>query len=164
MTKLNTFLVWFSVMCHPHFMFWFWRGGSFCLPVSELQEEGINAINLPLSPSHYELDPEDTMLGNLSRALLLLFTILNLISSVWFWQPSWVSELACMLVLCDFLFLEENEVRTMVDPNSKNDRKLQELMKVTKWTAPLCLRHVGLLALVCLQDGWVIKSPLMLGC
>uniref|UniRef100_A0A3B4BCC8 Calponin-homology (CH) domain-containing protein n=1 Tax=Periophthalmus magnuspinnatus TaxID=409849 RepID=A0A3B4BCC8_9GOBI len=40
-----------------------------------------------LSPSHYELDPEDTM-------------------------------------------LEENEVRTMVDPNSKNDRKLQELMKV----------------------------------
>uniref|UniRef100_A0A3B4BCC4 Calponin-homology (CH) domain-containing protein n=1 Tax=Periophthalmus magnuspinnatus TaxID=409849 RepID=A0A3B4BCC4_9GOBI len=55
--------------------------------VSDLQEEGINAINLPLSPSHYELDPEDTM-------------------------------------------LEENEVRTMVDPNSKNDRKLQELMKV----------------------------------
>ncbi|KAM4553772.1 parvin, alpha a isoform 1-T1 [Fundulus diaphanus] len=50
-------------------------------------EEGINAINLPLSPSHYELDPEDTM-------------------------------------------LEENEVRTMVDPNSKNDRKLQELIKV----------------------------------
>uniref|UniRef100_A0A3B3CB10 Parvin, alpha a n=1 Tax=Oryzias melastigma TaxID=30732 RepID=A0A3B3CB10_ORYME len=55
--------------------------------VSELQEEGINAINLPLSPSHYELDPEDTM-------------------------------------------LEENEVRTMVDPNSKHDPKLQELMKV----------------------------------
>uniref|UniRef100_M4AM29 Parvin, alpha a n=2 Tax=Xiphophorus TaxID=8082 RepID=M4AM29_XIPMA len=55
--------------------------------VSELQEEGINAINLPLSPSHYELDPEDTM-------------------------------------------LEENEVRTMVDPNSKNDCKLQELIKV----------------------------------
>ncbi|KAM8861365.1 alpha-parvin isoform 1-T1 [Synchiropus picturatus] len=55
--------------------------------VSELQEEGINAINLPLSPSHYELDREDTM-------------------------------------------LEENEVRTMVDPNSRNDRKLQELMKV----------------------------------
>ncbi|MEQ2264591.1 hypothetical protein XENORESO_013557 [Xenotaenia resolanae] len=61
--------------------------GALCPPVSELQEEGINAINLPLSPSHYELDPEDTM-------------------------------------------LEENEVRTMVDPNSKNDRKLQELIKV----------------------------------
>uniref|UniRef100_A0A671TXK5 Parvin, alpha a n=1 Tax=Sparus aurata TaxID=8175 RepID=A0A671TXK5_SPAAU len=57
------------------------------IPTLFLQEEGINAINLPLSPSHYELDPEDTM-------------------------------------------LEENEVRTMVDPNSKNDRKLQELMKV----------------------------------
>lgn len=38
-----------------------------------------------------------------------------------------------------FFFLEENEVRTMVDPNSKNDRKLQELMKVIKLTAPLCL-------------------------
>ncbi|CAB1322847.1 unnamed protein product [Coregonus sp. 'balchen'] len=55
--------------------------------VSELQEEGMNAINLPLSPTQYELDPEDTM-------------------------------------------LEENEVRTMVDPNSKNDSKLQELQKV----------------------------------
>lgn len=32
--------------------------------VSELQEEGINAINLPLSPIPFELDPEDTMLGN----------------------------------------------------------------------------------------------------
>ncbi|XP_043915329.1 alpha-parvin [Protopterus annectens] len=55
--------------------------------VSELQEEGINAINLPLSPIPFELDPEDTM-------------------------------------------LEENEVRTMVDPNSKADPKLQELTKV----------------------------------
>lgn len=43
---------------------------SVSFPVSELQEEGINAINLPLSPSHYELDPEDTMLGELSPALL----------------------------------------------------------------------------------------------
>lgn len=59
-----------------------------------------------------------------------------------------------MLVLWTvfFFFLEENEVRTMVDPNSKNDRKLQELMKVMKLTGPLCLRHVGL-AVVCLQDG-----------
>ncbi|TRY89832.1 hypothetical protein DNTS_026120 [Danionella cerebrum] len=57
--------------------------------VSELQEEGMNAINLPLSPTPFELHPEDIM-------------------------------------------LEENEVRTMVDPNSKSDRKLQELMKVEK--------------------------------
>ncbi|KAI5105491.1 alpha-parvin [Silurus meridionalis] len=55
--------------------------------VSELQEEGMNAINLPLSPTPYELHPEDTM-------------------------------------------LEENEVRTMVDPNSRNNSKLQELIKV----------------------------------
>lgn len=34
------------------------------LAVSELQEEGMNAINLPLSPIPFELDPEDTMLGN----------------------------------------------------------------------------------------------------
>ncbi|RXN17619.1 alpha-parvin [Labeo rohita] len=47
----------------------------------------MNAINLPLSPTPFELDPEDTM-------------------------------------------LDENEVRTMVDPNSRNDPKLQELMKV----------------------------------
>ncbi|KAL7992188.1 hypothetical protein Chor_016444 [Crotalus horridus] len=32
------------------------------MAVSELQEEGINAINLPLSPISFELDPEDTML------------------------------------------------------------------------------------------------------
>ncbi|KAJ6665104.1 hypothetical protein lerEdw1_005335, partial [Lerista edwardsae] len=57
------------------------------LLVSELQEEGINAINLPLNPIPFELDPEDTM-------------------------------------------LEENEVRTMIDPNSRSDPKLQELMKV----------------------------------
>ncbi|GCB73682.1 hypothetical protein scyTo_0002763 [Scyliorhinus torazame] len=55
--------------------------------VSELQEEGKNAINLPLSPIPIELDREDTM-------------------------------------------LEENEVRTMLDPNSKNDPKLQDLMRV----------------------------------
>uniref|UniRef100_A0A673ML11 Alpha-parvin-like n=1 Tax=Sinocyclocheilus rhinocerous TaxID=307959 RepID=A0A673ML11_9TELE len=55
--------------------------------VSELQEEGMNAINLPLSPTPFELDPEDTM-------------------------------------------LDENEVRSMVDPNSRNDPKLQELLKV----------------------------------
>ena len=36
----------------------------FLLTVSELQEEGMNAINLPLSPIPFELDPEDTMLGN----------------------------------------------------------------------------------------------------
>ncbi|KAG8524242.1 Alpha-parvin [Galemys pyrenaicus] len=47
----------------------------------------MNAINLPLNPIPFELDPEDTM-------------------------------------------LEENEVRTMVDPNSRSDPKLQELMKV----------------------------------
>lgn len=34
-----------------------------CFVVSELQEEGMNAINLPLSPTPYELHPEDTMLG-----------------------------------------------------------------------------------------------------
>uniref|UniRef100_A0A672P0G9 Alpha-parvin-like n=1 Tax=Sinocyclocheilus grahami TaxID=75366 RepID=A0A672P0G9_SINGR len=58
-----------------------------CEYMSELQEEGINAINLPLSPTLFELDPEDTM-------------------------------------------LDENEVRAMVDPNSRNDPKLQEIMKV----------------------------------
>lgn len=31
-----------------------------------------------------------------------------------------------------FPFTEENEVRTMVDPNSRSDPKLQELMKVRR--------------------------------
>ncbi|XP_073514374.1 alpha-parvin-like isoform X1 [Phyllobates terribilis] len=61
--------------------------GALCSKVSDLQEEGINAINLPLNPIPYELDPEDTM-------------------------------------------LEENEVRTMIDPYSRSDPRLQELMKV----------------------------------
>ncbi|KAL1788791.1 alpha-parvin isoform X1 [Sigmodon hispidus] len=55
--------------------------------VSEFQEEGMNAINLPLSSISFKLDPEDTM-------------------------------------------LEENEVWTMVDPNSRSDPKLQELMLI----------------------------------
>lgn len=40
-----------------------------CLSVSEFQEEGMNAINLPLSPISFELDPEDTMLGNCPSCL-----------------------------------------------------------------------------------------------
>ncbi|NXU61674.1 PARVA protein, partial [Horornis vulcanius] len=41
--------------------------------VSELQEEGINAINLPLSPIPFELDPEDTMLEeNEVRTMVLI--------------------------------------------------------------------------------------------
>lgn len=36
---------------------------SFCLTVSDLQEEGKNAINLPMSPASVEIHPEDTLLG-----------------------------------------------------------------------------------------------------
>ncbi|KAH0502838.1 Alpha-parvin [Microtus ochrogaster] len=39
-------------------------------PVSEFQEEGMNAINLPLSPISFELDPEDTMLEKLESEKL----------------------------------------------------------------------------------------------
>ncbi|KAK2502570.1 hypothetical protein MC885_010079 [Smutsia gigantea] len=43
------------------------------LAVSELQEEGMNAINLPLSPIPFELDPEDTMLEeNEVRTMVLI--------------------------------------------------------------------------------------------
>lgn len=49
--------------------------------VSELQEEGMNAINLPLSPTPYELHPEDTMLGTeLHRLYTHTHTHLYLIS------------------------------------------------------------------------------------
>uniref|UniRef100_A0A8D0DL06 Parvin beta n=1 Tax=Salvator merianae TaxID=96440 RepID=A0A8D0DL06_SALMN len=55
--------------------------------VSDLQEEGKNAINAPMSPATTDVHPEDTL-------------------------------------------LEENEERTMIDPNSKEDAKFKELIKV----------------------------------
>uniref|UniRef100_A0A8D0L818 Parvin beta n=1 Tax=Sphenodon punctatus TaxID=8508 RepID=A0A8D0L818_SPHPU len=55
--------------------------------VSDLQEEGKNAINAPMSPATIDIHPEDTL-------------------------------------------LEENEERTMIDPNSKEDIKFKELIKV----------------------------------
>ncbi|XP_027753542.1 beta-parvin isoform X3 [Empidonax traillii] len=55
--------------------------------VSDLQEEGKNAINAPMNPSIVDIHPEDTL-------------------------------------------LEENEERTMIDPNSKEDPKFKELIKV----------------------------------
>ncbi|KFO62879.1 Beta-parvin, partial [Corvus brachyrhynchos] len=55
--------------------------------VSDLQEEGKNAINAPMNPSTVDIHPEDTL-------------------------------------------LEENEERTMIDPNSKEDPKFKELIKV----------------------------------
>ncbi|PKU31365.1 beta-parvin isoform x1 [Limosa lapponica baueri] len=55
--------------------------------VSDLQEEGKNAINAPMNPSAADIHPEDTL-------------------------------------------LEENEERTMIDPNSKEDPKFKELIKV----------------------------------
>ncbi|XP_068046705.1 beta-parvin isoform X4 [Anomalospiza imberbis] len=55
--------------------------------MSDLQEEGKNAINVPMNPSTVDIHPEDTL-------------------------------------------LEENEERTMIDPNSKEDPKFKELIKV----------------------------------
>uniref|UniRef100_A0A8C5J1G2 Parvin beta n=2 Tax=Passeriformes TaxID=9126 RepID=A0A8C5J1G2_JUNHY len=55
--------------------------------MSDLQEEGKNAINAPMNPSTVDIHPEDTL-------------------------------------------LEENEERTMIDPNSKEDPKFKELIKV----------------------------------
>ncbi|KAM4783671.1 beta-parvin isoform 4-T4 [Cyanocitta cristata] len=57
------------------------------MEVSDLQEEGKNAINAPMNPSTVDIHPEDTL-------------------------------------------LEENEERTMIDPNSKEDPKFKELIKV----------------------------------
>lgn len=36
---------------------------SFCSTVSDLQEEGKNAINSPMSPALADVHPEDTQLG-----------------------------------------------------------------------------------------------------
>uniref|UniRef100_A0A674GR58 Parvin beta n=1 Tax=Taeniopygia guttata TaxID=59729 RepID=A0A674GR58_TAEGU len=66
-----------------HFLLFFFSS----YPVSDLQEEGKNAINAPMNPSTVDIHPEDTL-------------------------------------------LEENEERTMIDPNSKEDPKFKELIKV----------------------------------
>ncbi|XP_053799235.1 beta-parvin isoform X4 [Vidua chalybeata] len=55
--------------------------------MSDLQEEGKNAINAPMNPNTVDIHPEDTL-------------------------------------------LEENEERTMIDPNSKEDPRFKELIKV----------------------------------
>lgn len=94
--------------------------------MSELQEEGINAINLPLSPIPFELDPEDTMLGNSQQFYILTWKL----DVKWSVVPGMVSNVFLLKLP------EENEVRTMVDPNSRNDPKLQELMKVMKACKP----------------------------
>uniref|UniRef100_A0A8C6SGQ2 Parvin, alpha a n=1 Tax=Neogobius melanostomus TaxID=47308 RepID=A0A8C6SGQ2_9GOBI len=63
--------------------------------VSDLQEEGINAINLPLSPSHYELDPEDTMLEeNEVRTMELMKVLIDWINDVLVGERIIVKDLA----------------------------------------------------------------------
>ncbi|KAJ6666377.1 hypothetical protein lerEdw1_000650 [Lerista edwardsae] len=64
--------------------------------VTDLQEEGKNAINAPMSPTTTDLHPEDTLLAKNSY----------------------------------YHLAEENEERTMIDPNSKEDAKFKELIKV----------------------------------
>lgn len=66
-----------------------------CLLVSELQEEGMNAINLPLSPIPFELDPEDTMLGN-----CVPFVSLN-----------WLKAFECSLPSTECLFFFKRRTR-----------------------------------------------------
>ncbi len=78
----------------------------------------MNAINLPLSPTPFELHPEDIMLGRWTRSLIIQLMLAQ------------VNNMPLHLPSSCLFLTEENEVRTMVDPNSKNDRKLQELMKV----------------------------------
>ncbi|KQK77253.1 hypothetical protein AAES_127361 [Amazona aestiva] len=72
--------------------------------VSDLQEEGKNAINAPMNPSTVDVHPEDTLLD---RDLKCQRT-----------NP----QKACSR--------KENEERTMIDPNSKEDPKFKELIKV----------------------------------
>lgn len=79
----------------------------------------MNAINLPMSPTPYEVHPEDTMLG-------IVWLQVKQNSSILASTQCYINNDLKSLPF----FSEENEVRTMVDPNSKNDRKLQELMKV----------------------------------
>lgn len=47
------------------------------LPVSDLHEEGKNAINAPLLPTGAEIHPEDTLLGIYTHLQAVLWKYLN---------------------------------------------------------------------------------------
>lgn len=73
----------------------------------------------------------------LSSLHLLEYLVVSLChSDLVTWEQKAFRKYIAYLILSSNIYpvcahpLEENEVRTMVDPNSKNDRKLQELMKV----------------------------------
>lgn len=51
-----------------HLLHSFWAFFSF-YPVSDLQEEGKNAINAPMNPSTVDIHPEDTLLGKVFVAM-----------------------------------------------------------------------------------------------
>lgn len=56
--------------------------------MSDLQEEGKNAINAPMNPSTVDIHPEDTLLGKVfmlqssTKRLLMKVATVTLISSV----------------------------------------------------------------------------------
>lgn len=56
---------------------------SFCSTVSDLQEEGKNAINSPLSPAAVDLHPEETLLGTVGPALSLSWDSCAPVARTW---------------------------------------------------------------------------------
>uniref|UniRef100_A0A4W4FWW6 Calponin-homology (CH) domain-containing protein n=1 Tax=Electrophorus electricus TaxID=8005 RepID=A0A4W4FWW6_ELEEL len=62
--------------------------------VSELQEEGMNAINLPLSPTPYELHPEDTIGGTWVDVCCLNQVLIDWVNDVLVGERIIVKDLA----------------------------------------------------------------------
>ncbi|KAJ7398870.1 Beta-parvin [Pitangus sulphuratus] len=93
--------------------------------VSDLQEEGKNAINAPMNPNIVDIHPEDTLLdddGALSLAHQLTVGVVAVFLDCVFGVD--------LTEVSHFAWTEENEERTMIDPNSKEDPKFKELIKV----------------------------------
>ncbi|RXM35399.1 Beta-parvin [Acipenser ruthenus] len=124
--------------------------------VSDLHEEGKNAINSPLQPSSIDIHPEDTMLGTFSCHLPSVpsFKMLHAGKNT---CMGWGCEMmgsggrsaykhalsqvtltkhrspdpGVSLSLKPGVFLtEENAERSMIDPTSKEDPKFKELLRV----------------------------------
>lgn len=76
-------------MCTNHFFLF-----SFCWTVSDLQEEGKNAINSPLSPASVDLHPEETLLGTVGSANSLSWDSRAAVACTWCWPKRGVTVTA----------------------------------------------------------------------
>jgi len=83
------------------------------LTVQEVQEEGKYAIDSPGNPAMADVPPEEYALGTFIR-----------------WSKTRYNNILFVIISHCLIPSEENEERTMVEPKSYSDPKLQELMNI----------------------------------